>query len=139
MHFGLIVAIVVAVFVWGRIMGTLRRKPGDAPPAANDPSPQPSPWDRPAPAILRRALDVESLGVAPTIRAIRSRAIASRSDMPDTSFSPSNASSSPTEVHMNPISALIFVIFIGGGVLAFLAHLIPLAIILALIGIFMGY
>ena len=41
---------------------------------------------------------------------------------------------------MNPVSALIFVIFIGGAVLSYLAHL-PLAftIILALIGIFLGY
>jgi len=41
---------------------------------------------------------------------------------------------------MNPISAVIFIIFIGGAVLSFLAHM-PLAvtIILALIGLFLGY
>ena len=41
---------------------------------------------------------------------------------------------------MNPVSALIFIIFVGGAVLSFLAHL-PLAItvVLALIGIFLGY
>ena len=41
---------------------------------------------------------------------------------------------------MNPISALIFIIFVGGAVLSFLAHM-PLAvtIILALFGVFLGY
>src|ERR1700677_1325349 len=49
-------------------------------------------------------------------------------------------STTSQEIHMNPVSALIFVIFIGGAVLSYLAHL-PLAftIILALIGIFLGY
>jgi regulator of protease activity HflC (stomatin/prohibitin superfamily) len=43
-------------------------------------------------------------------------------------------------LHMNPISALIFVIFVGGAVAAFLAHM-PLAVpvVLALAGIFLGY
>ncbi|HZQ41132.1 MAG TPA: slipin family protein [Rhizomicrobium sp.] len=41
---------------------------------------------------------------------------------------------------MNPISALIFVIFIGGAVLSYLAQLpIAFTIVLALIGIFLGY
>ena len=41
---------------------------------------------------------------------------------------------------MNPISALIFIVFIGGAVLSSLAQM-PLAvtIVLALIGIFLGY
>ena len=41
---------------------------------------------------------------------------------------------------MNPISALVFVVFIGGAVLSYLARL-PLAmpIVLALIGVFLGY
>mgnify|MGYP001544926938 CR=1 FL=1 len=48
--------------------------------------------------------------------------------------------SSTPEVHMNPISALVFIIFVGGAVLSFLARL-PIAItaVLALIGIFLGY
>jgi len=47
---------------------------------------------------------------------------------------------SPTEVHMNPISALVFVIFIGGAVLARLADMpIGITIALAVIGIFLGY
>ena len=41
---------------------------------------------------------------------------------------------------MNPISALIFVIFLGGAVLSGLAHLpIPVTVVLVLIGIFLGY
>jgi regulator of protease activity HflC (stomatin/prohibitin superfamily) len=49
-------------------------------------------------------------------------------------------SNTSQEIHMNPVSALIFVIFVGGAVLSYLAHL-PLAvtIVLALIGIFLGY
>ena len=41
---------------------------------------------------------------------------------------------------MNPISAVIFIIFVGGAVLSYLAHLpMGLTIVLALIGIFLGY
>jgi regulator of protease activity HflC (stomatin/prohibitin superfamily) len=41
---------------------------------------------------------------------------------------------------MNPISALIFVIFIGGAILSYLAQLpLFITIVLALIGIFLGY
>ena len=41
---------------------------------------------------------------------------------------------------MNPISAVIFIIFVGGAVLSYLAQLpLALTIVLALIGIFLGY
>ena len=41
---------------------------------------------------------------------------------------------------MNPISAVIFIIFVGGAVLSYLAHMpMGLTILLALIGIFLGY
>ena len=41
---------------------------------------------------------------------------------------------------MNPVSAVIFIIFVGGAVLSYLAHLpIGLTILLALVGIFLGY
>ena len=41
---------------------------------------------------------------------------------------------------MNPISAVIFIIFIGGAVLARLANMpITVTIVLALIGVFLGY
>ncbi len=51
-----------------------------------------------------------------------------------------SSTSSSTEVHMNPISALVFIVFVGGAVLSQLAGL-PLAvtITLALIGVFLGY
>jgi regulator of protease activity HflC (stomatin/prohibitin superfamily) len=53
----------------------------------------------------------------------------------------SNTSSvSPTEVHMNPISALVFIVFIGGAVLSYLAQMpLFITIALALIGVFLGY
>ena len=41
---------------------------------------------------------------------------------------------------MNPISALVFVIFIGGAVATFLAHFPPaVPIALPVIGLFLGY
>jgi len=54
--------------------------------------------------------------------------------------SPPIMTSSTEVLHMNPISALIFVVFIGGAILSFLARL-PLAvpIVLALVGVFLGY
>jgi regulator of protease activity HflC (stomatin/prohibitin superfamily) len=46
----------------------------------------------------------------------------------------------PEGLHMNPISALVFIIFVGGAVLSFLARMpLPVPIGLALIGIFLGY
>ncbi|HEX2759025.1 MAG TPA: slipin family protein [Rhizomicrobium sp.] len=49
-------------------------------------------------------------------------------------------SSSSQETHMNPVSAVIFIIFVGGAVLSYLAQLpLGLTILLALIGIFLGY
>ena len=46
----------------------------------------------------------------------------------------------PQEIHMNPISALIFIVFVGGAVLAFMARMpLPVPITLAVIGIFLGY
>jgi regulator of protease activity HflC (stomatin/prohibitin superfamily) len=45
-----------------------------------------------------------------------------------------------TEVHMNPISAVIFIIFIGGAVLSRLANMpISVTVVLAVIGVFLGY
>jgi regulator of protease activity HflC (stomatin/prohibitin superfamily) len=52
--------------------------------------------------------------------------------------------SSPTqykmETHMNPISAVIFLIFLGGAALSYIAHM-PLAvtIVLVVVGVFLGY
>jgi regulator of protease activity HflC (stomatin/prohibitin superfamily) len=56
------------------------------------------------------------------------------------SLSSSSISSPPQETHMNPVSAVIFIIFVGGAVLSFLAQLpLGVTIVLALIGVFLGY
>jgi regulator of protease activity HflC (stomatin/prohibitin superfamily) len=58
--------------------------------------------------------------------------------IPKPAATPSQPSS--TEVRMNPISALIFIVFLGGAVLSWLARLpLPVTILLALIGLFLGY
>jgi regulator of protease activity HflC (stomatin/prohibitin superfamily) len=124
----LIIAILIALFVWGRILKSLR-KPGNDKPRAQEL------WRRPAPQALRRAAAVESLGLVPAVRA--ARMAVNRNPV---SLYSSVSPSSPTEVRMNPISALIFVIFIGGAVLSFMARMpLPITIVLALIGIFLGY
>jgi len=75
-------------------------------------------WRRP-PAALVKTVNFESLGLH-NIRTSSDR--------------------TSTEVHMNPISAVIFIIFVGGAVLARLADMpIPVTVVLALIGIFLGY
>jgi regulator of protease activity HflC (stomatin/prohibitin superfamily) len=52
----------------------------------------------------------------------------------------SSVSNPPQEMHMNPVSALIFVVFLGGAVLSYAARMpIGLTVLLALIGIFLGY
>jgi regulator of protease activity HflC (stomatin/prohibitin superfamily) len=56
------------------------------------------------------------------------------------SISPNLNSRPPQETHMNPISALIFIIFIGGAVLSFIVRMpLIVTIVLALVGIFLGY
>jgi regulator of protease activity HflC (stomatin/prohibitin superfamily) len=52
----------------------------------------------------------------------------------------SNPISQPEVLHMNPISALIFVIFIGGAAGAFIAHFpLVVPVVLVLVGVFLGY
>jgi regulator of protease activity HflC (stomatin/prohibitin superfamily) len=81
-------------------------------------------WNQPAPRAVWRAASIESLGLTDTL-ARRNFPVSSRTS---------------TEVHMNPISAVIFIIFIGGAVLARLADMpISVTVVLALIGIFLGY
>jgi regulator of protease activity HflC (stomatin/prohibitin superfamily) len=56
------------------------------------------------------------------------------------SSSNNSSSNSPTEVHMNPISAVIFIVFIGAAALArFMEMPIWISVVLALIGVFLGY
>ena len=110
MNWGVLVSLmVVFLIIWGN--AGKRRKSADPPPL-----PRPSVWSQPAPPVLGRAADIESLGIRNLAR-----------------------NSSP-EVHMNAISALVFLIFIGGAVLTRLFDLpIWLTVVLAVIGIFLGY
>ena len=86
------------------------------------------PWQQTAYKTARMAAAADSLGATEAIAAARRNARIPIS------------SSSPTEVHMNPISAVIFVIFIGGAALArFLEFPIGVSIVLGLVGIFLGY
>ena len=105
-----IVLFLVLYAAWRWIAAQLRRKPPDA--AAVQPS---SPWARP-PAALGAAVRAESLGLV------------------------SSPSRSTKEIHMNPISAVIFIIFLGGAALARIADMpIWISVVLALIGVFLGY
>ena len=58
----------------------------------------------------------------------------------NTAFNNNSIVSQPEVLHMNPISALIFVIFIGGAAGAFVSGLPPaLSVLLAVAGLFLGY
>jgi len=114
-HFGVIIVIFLFLLVWGQIMGRVKKAP---------PRSRKNPWSQP-PDIVVQAAKIESFGLIP-----------SRRNSSDTS----PTYNSPTEVRMNPISALIFIIFVGGAVLSFLAHMpIGITILLGLLGIFLGY
>jgi regulator of protease activity HflC (stomatin/prohibitin superfamily) len=118
-QFGFFLVVIVLMIVWGKI-ATLIRK-------GQKKDSQPSLWNQPAPWAVRRAANIDSLGLTSASRAARRN-----------SFNAPTPTS--TEVHMNPISALVFVVFIGGAVLSQLGGMpIALTIALALIGIFLGY
>jgi regulator of protease activity HflC (stomatin/prohibitin superfamily) len=88
----------------------------------------PGPWRRNVHRAARNMAAIDSFGASETIRAARRNT--------RNPISPS----STTEVHMNPISAVIFVIFVGGAVLSFLARMpVAIPVLLALIGVFLGY
>ena len=79
-----------------------------------------SPWARP-PVMLGRAARAEIFGLSPA---------------PSISTTPT----STKEIHMNPISAVVFILFIGGAALARVANMpIWISVVLALVGIFLGY
>jgi hypothetical protein len=111
-HIGLIVFAGVLLIVWGQVAGALRR-------AQSRDSVQV--WNRRPPRAVSQAINQWARTETP----VRS----------------SNTSSvSPTEVHMNPISALVFIIFVGGAVLSHLAGLpLGITIALAVVGVFLGY
>jgi len=111
-HLGFLLVILLLLFVWKQFTRTPRKERVVAQ--------QATPWGHP-PEVLSRMAALDSMGV-------RSR-----------SSNGSNISSS-TEVHMNPISALVFIVFIGGAVGARLAGMpLSITILLALIGVFLGY
>jgi regulator of protease activity HflC (stomatin/prohibitin superfamily) len=113
---------VVLLIIFWSIVSNLVRK-------AQRKTPSISVWNQPAPRVIGRAADLDSLGLASAIRAARQR-----------SSNTYSSTSSSTEVHMNPISALVFIVFIGGAGLARLAEMpIAVSVVLALIGIFLGY
>jgi regulator of protease activity HflC (stomatin/prohibitin superfamily) len=83
-------------------------------------------WSQPPP-ILVQAAKIDAMGLATVLQQRNS-------------FNGYRTYNSNTEVHMNPVSAVIFIIFIGGAVLSRLAGMpVGVTIVLALIGIFMGY
>jgi regulator of protease activity HflC (stomatin/prohibitin superfamily) len=115
----ILIFIGVVVVLWARAVARN---------AASDSAPPPSRsiWSQPPP-ILAQAAKFDSLGLTTVVRQRNSSNIY-------------RGNNSNTEVHMNPVSAVIFIIFIGGAVLSRLAGMpIGVAVVLALIGIFMGY
>jgi regulator of protease activity HflC (stomatin/prohibitin superfamily) len=120
----LFLAIIAAIFIWSRLVAASRKSRDRQSAAA------PNSQD-----IVRRGVDIDSFGIVSAVRA--AQAAAARRSL----TSSSNPISGPSqETHMNPISAVIFIIFVGGAVLSYLAHLpLGLTIVLALIGIFLGY
>ena len=116
-HFGFVVALIFLIIIWSRLIRVLGRT---GKPRAQD-SIQ---------TVTRRAVDIDSFGVLPAARAIQAARQASSNRI----------SNSPQETHMNPVSALIFIVFVGGAVLSYVAQLpLGITILLALIGIFLGY
>jgi len=108
-HIVFVIVVITALAFWTQLTKILRNQP-----QKQDGNARPAPWSRP-PQALSRAAAIDS---------VRTR----------------SQNNSQTEVHMNPISALVFIVFIGGAVLARLADMpIGITIVLALIGIFLGY
>jgi regulator of protease activity HflC (stomatin/prohibitin superfamily) len=117
--------VVVAVIVLVQFLGA-RRKPAQARPGV--------------PQILKRSVRTAArldngAAAVDLFRRVRA-AQAARAISSDNGV----ITSQPEGLRMNPISALIFVLFAGGAVAAFLAHMPPaVPIALALIGVFLGY
>src|ERR1700761_4214500 len=106
---GVVLIAFVLLTLWGMALGKGAKFKRDNSASA---------WKRP-PAAAIKTVNFETLGLH-NIRASSNR--------------------TSTEVHMNPISAVIFIIFVGGAVLARLADMpISVTVVLALIGIFLGY
>src|SRR5258706_14786394 len=96
-RFGFFLAVIFFLIVWARVSSLLAKARKQDPQRA-------AVWDQPAPPVVSQAVGQWARVEAP----IRVRS--------------SNTSSiSPTEVHMNPISALVFIVFVGGAGFARLA------------------
>ena len=116
-RFGIFLALIILIIIWSRLIRVLGR--------TGKPRSQGS-----VQSAVRRAADLESFGVLPAARSIQ----AARQS------SSNRTSNSPQEIHMNPVSALIFIVFVGGAALSFVARMpLGVTIVLALIGIFLGY
>ncbi len=114
-HFFIGLFVLIMVAFWMQLAKGLR---GQSRKQDND-GPRSNIWSRP-PESFSRAAAIDTLGTRPSQISTRN--------------------SFPTEVHMNPISALVFIVFIGGAVLARLANMpIIVTILLGLIGVFLGY
>jgi regulator of protease activity HflC (stomatin/prohibitin superfamily) len=116
-HFGVIAIIVLFLILWGQIVGRLTK-------TRSGPRPRKTIWSQPPP-VLVQASKLERLDFSSLAKQRNS-----------TDISPN----SKKEIHMNPVSAVIFIIFIGGAVLSRLANMpISVTVLLAVIGIFLGY
>ncbi len=115
-HFGFVLVFGALLLFWGWISNLLRaakRQSQSSPPASG-----------PVPRIVRRAADIDSLGLRTAMRAAQGNTFQQTS----------------TEVPMNAISAVVFFLFIGGAALSRMAGLpMPLTVLLGLAGIFLGY
>jgi regulator of protease activity HflC (stomatin/prohibitin superfamily) len=122
--------VIIVVLVWTQLFKALKK-----------PS-KPSSQTQSIMPVVRRAavqaarIDSGAAAIA-LARAARKRLQERQSSL---SQSLSDNNPQPEGLRMNPISALVFIIFIGGAVLSFLARMpLPVPIVLALIGIFLGY
>jgi len=114
--------VVLFMLFWGVLSNLMRKTQSKAPP-------RPSIWNQPAPRAVSRIAAADSLGLTTALRAAQRNS--------SNAFS---SNSSTTEVRMNPISALVFVVFIGGAALARLAEMpIAVSVVLGLAGVFLGY
>jgi regulator of protease activity HflC (stomatin/prohibitin superfamily) len=123
--FHILILVFIALLILGPFFQRKNQSAGSQD-ARGRPPPRTNPWGRPPP-ILVKAARIEGLGLTSLVQQRKSLDL-------------SRPTNSKTEVHMNPISAVIFIVFIGGAVLARLANMpISVSVVLVLIGIFLGY
>jgi len=117
-------AAIVAIIVWVNILRVLKAKPQDRPGV---------------PAIVRRSVR-QAAGFENGAAAFAAiRAVQARKAQQQQNFPTQISASQPEGLHMNPISAVIFIVFIAAAVPAFLAQMIGVGVALVIIGVFLGY